>query len=97
MDKRFVIHKWQAKQRLTENKSLEISPEEMEQLHKNGKIKLKDGTMLLFVKEEDIDEASTTGTGASFQAGSGEGYATPRAFGDNKRKKKKGYMGYKEV
>ena len=43
------------------------------------------------------DEASTTGTGASFQAGSGEGYATPRAFGNNKRKKRKGYMGYKEV
>ena len=43
------------------------------------------------------NEASTTGTGASFQAGSGEGYATPRAFGDNKRKKKKGYMGYKEI
>ena len=43
------------------------------------------------------NEASMTGTGASFQAGSGEGYATPRAFGDNKRKKKKGYMGYKEI
>ena len=42
-------------------------------------------------------EASSLGTGASFQAGSGEGYMTPRAFGDNKRKKKKGYMGYKEV
>ena len=43
------------------------------------------------------NEASTTGTGASFQAGSGEGYATPKAFGDNKRKKRKAYMGYKEV
>ena len=34
----------------------------------------------------DMDEISATGTGASFQAGSGEGYATPYAF--KKRKKK---------
>ena len=44
-----------------------------------------------------VDGASSVGTGASFQAGVGAGYATPYAFGDNKRKKKKGYMGYKEV
>ena len=43
------------------------------------------------------NEASTTGTGASFTPGTGAAYATPRAFGDNKRKKKKGYMGYKEI
>ena len=55
MDKRFNIHDWQAKQRLAENKSLEISPEEMEQLHKNGKIKLKDGSILVFVKENELD------------------------------------------
>ena len=24
-------------------------------------------------------------------------YATPKAFGDDKNKKKKGYMGYKEI
>ena len=30
--------------------------------------------------DEDIDEASMTGTGASFNAGEGEGYMTPRAF-----------------
>ena len=42
-------------------------------------------------------EENMTGTGASFQAGSGEAYATPRAFGNNKRKKRKGYMGYKEI
>ena len=44
-----------------------------------------------------VQEASTTGTGASFTPGVSMAYATPRAFGDNKRKKKKGYMGYKEV
>ena len=86
MSKPFNIHDWQAKQKLVENKSLEISPEEMEQLHKNGKIKLKDGSMLIFVKEEDIDEANVTGTGASFKAGNSAAYATPYAF---KKKRKK--------
>ena len=44
-----------------------------------------------------VQEASMTGTGVSFNAGSGEGYMSPYAFGDNKRKKRKGYMGYKEI
>ena len=44
-----------------------------------------------------VQEASMTGTGASFTPGVSMSYATPYAFGDNKRKKKKGYMGYKEV
>ena len=44
-----------------------------------------------------VQEASMTGTGVSFNAGAGEGYMSPYAFGDNKRKKRKGYMGYKEV
>ena len=79
MAKPFNIHDWQAKQKLAEAKDHKISQEEMEKLHKDGKIKLKDGSMLFFVKE-DIDEMSTTGTGASFQAGSGEAYATPYAF-----------------
>ena len=43
------------------------------------------------------DEASMTGTGASITTGASAAYATPKAFGDNKRKKKKGYMGYKEI
>ena len=201
MSKPFNIHDWQAKQRLSEENNpvvakgdgLEITQDEMEKLHKNGRVKLKNGSVLVYMKEETInealnpevsrmvnrfikgiaqkysyseqdavfaimaalkqrdfdgvnehhagdykpgflkqsvntfldklkkktkegkdyktvekimekyfsakktDEASTTGTGASFQAGSGEGYATPYAFGKNKRKKKKGYMGYKEI
>jgi hypothetical protein len=36
-------------------------------------------------EQEGLDEMSTTGTGASFNAGSGEGYMTPNAF---KKKKK---------
>ena len=87
MAKPFNIHDWQAKQRLAEdeNKNLQISQEEMEELHKNGKVRLKDGSILSFIKEDELDEMSTTGTGASFNAGSGEGYATPYAF---KKKRK---------
>ena len=86
MSKPFNIHDWQAKQKLAEAKDHQISKKEMEQLHKNGKIKLKDGSILVFVKEEEIDEMNTTGTGASFNAGAGEGYATPNAF---KKKRKR--------
>mgnify|MGYP003143247785 CR=1 FL=1 len=45
----------------------------------------------------ELSEINTTGTGTTISVGSSEAYATPRAFGNNKRKKKKGYMGYKEV
>ena len=49
------------------------------------------------VGQKDIEELNMTGTGASFNAGSGEGYMSPYAFGDDKRKKRKAYMGYKEI
>ena len=44
-----------------------------------------------------VDEINTTGTGASFNAGVGMGYATPKAFGNDKKKKIKIYkkLGYK--
>ena len=55
----------------------------------NGKLMTQDphreDSEELFHKE-DLDEMSTTGTGASFNAGSGAGYMTPNAF---KKKKKK--------
>ena len=130
---------------------LEITQDEMERLHRNGRVRLKDGSLLVFpskplnVKEEDMNEslnpevsrsldkfiramadrydytmqdavyaiiaalkqrnydglgeASMTGTGASFNAGSGEGYMSPNAFGDDKKKKMKAYksIGYKKV
>ena len=88
MSKPFNIHDWQAKQKLAEAKDHQISQEEMEKLHKDGKIKLKDGSMLFFVKEEDMDEANVTGTGASFKAGNSAAYATPYAF----KKKRKDRM-----
>ena len=34
--------------------------------------------------EDELDEANTTGTGASFNAGDGAGYATPNAFSNDK-------------
>jgi hypothetical protein len=37
------------------------------------------------LKQRNMDEASTTGGGTSFQAGAGAGYATPYAF---KKKRK---------
>ena len=51
------------------------------------------------IKEEELDEANVTGTGASFSAGNSPAYATPNAFGDDKEKKLKTYksVGYKEV
>ena len=95
MSKPFNIHDWQAKQKLAENKSLQISQEEMEELHKNGKVKLKDGAILSFIKKDDVDEANVTGPGASFQAGSGAGYATPYAF-KKKRKKDLNEVSYRD-
>ena len=67
----------------------------MEELHKNGKVKLKDGSILAFIKEDELDEMSTTGTGASFNAGSGEGYAPPYAF-KKKRKKDLNEVSYRD-
>jgi len=52
-------------------------------------------------EHKKLDEANTTGTGTSFTAGtSGTGpFASPFAFGDNKKKKMKAYksVGYKPV
>jgi len=72
--------------------------------------KIKDFTRVLnFIIKSNIEqdktkdlskgknEASMTGTGTSISTGGSEAYATPYAFGNNKRKKKKGYMGYKEI
>ena len=137
MAKPFNIHDWQAKQRLAEAKDHKISKEEMEQLHQTGKVKLKDGTMLAFMKEDELaenetpkgasmsnediaalerivkkynmgkiqnvikifadkmNEMSTTGTGASFQAGNSAAYATPKAF-KKKRKDRMDEVSYRD-
>ena len=51
------------------------------------------------ISEEEIDEQNTTGTGASFSPGNSPAFATPKAFGDDKKKKLKTYksIGYKKV
>ena len=58
---------------------------------------IQDAEPMLYNDEDELGEASITGTGASFTPGTGAAYASPNAFGDNKRKKQKAYMGYKEV
>ena len=51
------------------------------------------------IQEEDLEEINVTGTGASFNAGNSPAYATPNAFGDDKKKKMKAYtsVGYKKI
>ena len=50
-------------------------------------------------KNYKLDEENVTGTGASFSAGDSPAFATPFAFGDDKKKKLKTYksIGYKEI
>ena len=95
MTKKFNIHDWQAKQRqqlLTEEDEWQKRQDRMtpgknpEYFYDKDSIigKLKKDREELFHKE-DLEETSTTGTGTSFNAGSGEGYMTPNAF---KKKKK---------
>lgn len=68
--------------------------------------KLKAGNKELYNKVEDfmksmkeMNSLGSAGAGASFQAGDGDAYATPNAFGDDKKKKMKTYksIGYKKV
>ena len=107
MDKKFNIHDWQAKQRLNEHHAGEYEPDFLKQSVNTFLDKLKKKNEADYNKVEKImekyfsakktDEASTTGTGASVTPGTGAAYATPKAFGNNKNKKRKGYMGYKEI
>ena len=97
MSKPFNIHDWQAnqtKKRLNES----LNPEVSRSLDKfiRAMADRYDYTMqdavyaiMAALKQRNYDgleEMNTTGTGASFNAGSGEGYMTPNAF---KKKKKK--------
>ncbi len=44
-----------------------------------------------------MEEESSTGNGASFSAGAGEQYATPKAFGKSKGEEQSEREGWKEV
>ena len=93
MDKRFNIHEWQAKQRMNEHHGDEDFPKLPKEVEK-FLTRLKRANKKVYDQVEDIirkqakekNETSMTGGGASFQAGSGEGYMTPNAF---KKKNKK--------
>ena len=107
MAKKFNIHEWQAKQRLEEHHAGDYKPGFLKQSVSTFLDKLKKKNEADYNKVEKImekyfsakktDEASMTGTGASVTPGTGAAYATPKAFGNNKNKKRKGYMGYKEI
>ena len=109
MSKLFNIHDWQAKQHLAEHHAGDYSPGFLKQTVEEFLDKLKKKTdegkdyetvekiMEKHFSARKANEASTTGTGASVTAGTGAAYATPKAFGDDKNKKKKAYMGYKEI
>ena len=93
-DTRFSIHDWQAKQKQpTINESLNPEVSKMVNRFIKGMAQKYDYSeqdavfaIMAALKQRSMDEMSTTGTGASFQAGAGAGYATPYAF---KKKRKK--------
>ena len=90
MDKRFNIHDWQAKQkRLIEDyssKEESMSNEDIAALERIvSKYNMGKIQNVIKIFADRMNEMNTTGTGASFNAGAGEGYATPNAF---KKKRK---------
>ena len=98
MTKLFNIHDWQAKQRLDEHHAGDYNPGFLKQTVSTFLDKLKKKTdegpdyetvekiMEKYFSARKANEASMVGTGASFNAGTGAAYATPRAF---KKKNKK--------
>ena len=99
MSKPFNIHDWQAKQKLAENysnKEESMSNEDIAALERIVK-KYNMGKIQNIIKifADRMDEMSATSTGASFNAGSGEGYATPYAF-KKKRKKDLNEVSYRD-
>ena len=99
MSKPFNIHDWQAKQRLIEDetpKGESMSNEDIAALERIVK-KYNMGKIQNIIKifADRMDEMSATSTGASFNAGSGEGYATPYAF-KKKRKKDLNEVSYRD-
>ena len=69
--------------KIDDYEDLSLEPEEEDSYRDMIQGKYSDDDLKL---EPELDEASTTGGGTSFQAGAGAGYATPYAF---KKKRKK--------
>ena len=111
MAKKFNIHEWQAKQRLEEHHAGDYKPgflkqsvstflDKLKKKTKEGKdYKTVEKIMEKYFSAKKKNEASMTSSNVKFTPGSsGAGpYATPKAFVNNKNKKRKGYMGYKEI
>ena len=89
MSKKFNIHDWHYKQSLTEH-TVTFTKDEMSTLHKDGKLVKADdeGKDHTYIYNE-LDEANTTGTGASFSAGDSPAFATPHAFAKKNKWKNK--------
>ena len=90
MSKPFNIHDWQAKQRkLDENETHReesMSNEDIAALERIvSKYNMGKIQNVIKIFADRMNEMNTTGTGASFNAGAGEGYMTPNAF---KKKRK---------
>ena len=89
MSKPFNIHDWQAKQRLVEDetpKGESMSNEDIAALERIvSKYNMGKIQNVIKIFADRMNEMNVTGTGASFNAGAGEGYATPNAF---KKKRK---------
>ena len=91
MAKKFNIHDWQAKQRLDESLNPEVSRKVnsfIKAMAERYNYSEQDAVFAIMaaLKQRNMDEMSTTGSGASFNAGTGAGYMTPYAF---KKKRKK--------
>jgi hypothetical protein len=93
MTKPFNIHDWQAKQRLNENLNPEVSRKVdnfVKAMADRYDYTMQDAvyaiiTVLKQRNYDGLEEMNATGGGASFNAGDGMGYATPKAF---KKKRK---------
>ena len=71
--------------------------EELKEIYNKFRTHVRKNYPEEYKKVQEANTLASAGAGLSFTAGDGDAYATPYAFGDNKRKKRKGYMGYKEV
>ena len=71
--------------------------EELKEIYNKFRTHVRKNYPEEYKKVQETNTLASAGAGLSFTAGDGDAYATPYAFGDNKRKKRKGYMGYKEV
>ena len=88
-------------EKLIEDKSEDVVlyniSEELKEIYNKFRTHVRKNYPEEYKKVQEANTLASAGAGLSFTAGKGDAYATPYAFGDNKRKKRKGYMGYKEV